>query len=170
MPQPPTVGVCSRCGAEFPYRSSKRFCSPPCRKASSQDEARAKAPANAQHSPGVKREQYRTYELAGRLAETLYSLPPFERLGYLENLIQLARSGGCPRLRGILTNPQLIYPDTSKRFLFPRRRPEAYCTIAQAADRYCKWSQWQAGVASVVRGEVPEPDTGEIVEAESLAA
>lgn len=169
MPQPPTVGVCSRCGTEFPYRSNKKFCSPSCRKASSQEGARAKAPANAKHSRAVKREQYRTYELAGLLADNLYALPPFERLGYLEDLVQQARSGAHPRLRRILTNPQLIRPDPNKRFLFPRRCP-AYCTIAQAANRYCMWSPWQAGVASVVRGKVPEPDTGEIVEVESLAA
>lgn len=169
MPQPPTVGACFRCGAEFPYRSNKRFCSPPCRKASAQDEARAKTPANAQHSLAVKREQCRTYELAALLADNLYALSPFERLGYLEGLVQHARSGSHPRLRRILTNPQLIYPDPNKRFLFPRRCP-AYCTIAQAADQYCKWSPWQAGVAAVVRGEVPKPDTGEIVETENLTA
>jgi len=166
MPTPPAVGVCLRCGVEFPFRSNRKFCSTRCRKASSQQTARAKTPANARNSPTVKREQYETYELARLLADNLYALPPFERLGYLEELIQQARSGRHPRLRRILTNPELIFPDRNKHFLFPRGWPVTYCTIAQAAERYCRWSPWRAGVASVVRGEVPEPDTGEIVEGE----
>ncbi|WP_234702878.1 hypothetical protein, partial [Thalassobacter stenotrophicus] len=101
--------------------------------------------------------------------ETLYSMPPAQRLGYIEEIIQLARSGECPRVRQILTMPALIRPNPDKKYLF-LRGCKSYCTISQAADRYCRSSPWNAGVAAVVRGEVPDPPTGEIVEEVAEAA
>ena len=59
--------------------------------------------------------------------------------------------------------PALIRPNPNDRHLFYRGCP-SYCTISQAADRYCRRSPWNAGIAAVVRGEVPEPPTGEITE------
>lgn len=153
--------TCAECGKAFPYRSNKRFCSPTCRKAQSQKRQRKANPVNAQNCRTTRREQHEVYELADRLAETLYSLPPAERLGYMEELVQLARSGAQPKLRKIMTNPMLIYPDLQDKKLFWRGET-VYCTIAQAADRYCRQSSWQASVSKVVRGQVPEPPTGEV--------
>ncbi|WP_073257439.1 hypothetical protein [Shimia gijangensis] len=103
------------------------------------------------------------------MAETLYTMPPGQRLGYIEEIIQLARSGQCPRIRKILTMPALIRPDPTKKHLFYQGR-KSYCTISQAANRYCRASPWDAGIADVVRGKVPEPPTGEVDEALDLVA
>jgi len=116
---------------------------------------------NAANSPAEKRKQHEVFELASRMAETLYSMPPAQRLGHIEEIVQLARSGGCSRVRQILTMPALIRPHPDKHHLFPRGC-RSYCTISQAADRYCRISPWNAGVADVVRGKVPEPPTGEV--------
>ena len=153
--------TCPQCGTEFPCRSNKKFCSASCRKASSQQDRRQKQPANAANSRSIRREQSEVFDLALRLAKTLYSMSPFERLGYLEGIVQLARSGKCPQVRRILTMPALIRPDPSKKHLF-YRRCRSYSTISQAADHYCRSSPWNADVAAVVRGEVPEPPSGEI--------
>lgn len=169
MPSHNRQSTCAECGTAFPYRSNKRFCSSSCRKAESQRRRRKVNPVNAKNGPATRREQHEVYELAGRLAETLYSMPPAERLGYMEELVQLARSGDCPKLRKILTNPAFIRPNPQDEHLFWRGSP-AYCTIAQAADRYCRNSPWQASVAKVVRGQVPEPPTGEVHDALAAAA
>jgi len=120
---------------------------------------------NAANSPTTKRQQAEDFDLALRLAETLYARTlPIERLGFMEALVQIARSGQSPQMRRILTNPSLIYPDPSKAYLFHRRAPRSYCTISQAANRYCRASAWQAGVADVVRGDVSVPETGEVTD------
>ena len=103
------------------------------------------------------------------MAETLYRMPPDQRLGYIEEIVQLARSGNCPQLRKILTMPALIRPDPEKTHLF-FRGSRTYCTISQAADRYCRFSPWKAGVTDVVRGNVPDPPTGEITDEVAAAA
>lgn len=96
------------------------------------------------------------------MAETLYSMSPYERLGHIEEVVQLARTGKYPLLRRVLTNPAFIRPNPADRHLF-HRGCRNFCTISQAADRYCRSSPWNAGVAEVVRGEVPEPPTGEVI-------
>jgi hypothetical protein len=161
--------ICPQCGASFELRSNKRFCSPTCRKLYSQQQARSERPANASSSPSIRREQGELFDLAMRMAERLYTLPPGERLGYLKDVVDLARSGRCPKLRKILTFPNLLYPDRENKGLFWRRSPSTYCTISQAADRYC-WKFWGAGVADVVKGIAPEPPTGEVLDAYLLAA
>ncbi|SHK68958.1 hypothetical protein SAMN05444000_1721 [Shimia gijangensis] len=169
MPPRTRQSTCPECGTAFPYRSGKRFCSSSCRKAESQKRLRKANPVNAQSCPATRREQHEIYELAARMAETLYTMPPGQRLGYIEEIIQLARSGQCPRIRKILTMPALIRPDPTKKHLFYQGR-KSYCTISQAANRYCRASPWDAGIADVVRGKVPEPPTGEVDEALDLVA
>lgn len=152
---------CPQCGALFPFRSNKLFCSPTCRKLYSQQKARSDSPANATNSRSVRRDQAELFDLAMRMAERLYSLPPMERLGYLKDVVDIARSGRSPKVRKILTYPVFLRPDRNKERLFWRRSPSVYCTISQAADRYCR-KFWSAGVVDVVRGLVPEPPTGEL--------
>ena len=159
---PPSHTLCPSCGILFPYRSNKTFCSPNCRKAHSKREARREKPANALSSRYKARHQYEKYDLAMRMAERLYTMPPGERLGYLETVIQLARGGHSPLVRDILTTPQLLKPNPDHRYLFWRKAPQSYCTITQAANRYCLWSPWAAPVFHVVTGKVPEPPTGEV--------
>ena len=169
MSSTPSFSTCPECGIDFPYRSNKTFCSPRCRKASSQRERRRREPANAANSLSVRREQHEVFELASRMAETLYTMPLGQRLGYIEEIVQLARSGDYPRVRQILTMPKLIYPNPQEKHLF-LRGDRSYCTISQAADRYCRSSPWNAGVADVVRGKVPDPPTGEVTEEAAAAA
>ncbi|WP_353338327.1 hypothetical protein, partial [Pseudooceanicola nitratireducens] len=126
MPTKTPNTICPECGTPFPYRSNKRFCSSKCRKAESRKAQRADQPVNATNRPSVRREQHEVFELAQRLAENLYSLPPSERLGYIEHLVQLARSGDCPTLRKIMTNPKFIYPNPESRHLF-WRGSSVYC-------------------------------------------
>lgn len=160
----PAEGVCAHCGACFAYRPSKRHCSPACRKAASQKAKRRVSPVNADRSNEERWRQHRDFELADRLAEMLYTLPTAgERLQFVSDVVNLARSGECARLRRILTLPMLIRPDPNKRWLFWRRDPN-YCTFPQAADRFCRASAWRASVVDVVRCNVPEPETGEVVE------
>ena len=157
--------LCPQCGESFPYRSNKRFCSPRCRKTHATKRYRVAYPRNATNSPSEKRQQAEDFDLALRLAESLYArTTPINRLGFMEALIQIARNGESPQLRRILTNPDLIFPDPTKKYLFHRRAPAVFYTISQAANRYCLRSSWGASVVDVVRGNVPEPETGEITE------
>jgi hypothetical protein len=97
------------------------------------------------------------------MAETLYTMGPFDRLGYLEEVVQLARTGQSSKIRKILTSPTSLLPNPTKKHLFYRGM-RSFSTISQAADRYCRMSPWNAGVVQVVRGEVPDPPTGEVIE------
>lgn len=117
---------------------------------------------NAASRPTVKRQQAEDYDLMKRLGERFYlQTPPAQRLGFVERHIQLARSGQCPQLRRILTNPTFIRPDKEELGLFTRRSSSAYMTFPQAAHAYCKHSAWKSNVQDVVRGVTPEPPTGE---------
>lgn len=170
MPTAKDTAICPECEGEFPFRSNKRFCSSKCRKAHAQKKDREANPINAANSWAEKREQKEDFDLAMRMAEALYTLPPTDRFGYIEEVIQRARSGKSGRLRRILTNPDLIWPNPAKQYLFFRRAPRSYCTISQAADRYCRHSPWRAGVQEVVRGDAPEPETGQVLEPRTMAA
>lgn len=155
------TSICPQCKTTFRFRSNKKFCSATCRKLNAQQKKRTECPVNATHSPETRRDQSLTFDLAMRLAERLYTLPPSQRLGYLQTLIEEARSGASPTLRRVLTMPKLLRANCEDRHLFWRRSPQSYITITQAADRYCR-KFWGAGVGAVVDGEVPEPVTGEV--------
>ena len=151
--------ICLLCGAKLAGRSHKKFCSSKCRKQNYQQNDRAIHKLNAASSPTTKRQQLELFDLAMRLAESLYTLPPSCRLGYLEDLIQSARSGENPNLRRILTMPQLLNPKSDEPFKFWRRCPISYFTISQAADKYCM-RYWKRGVIFVIRNPTYFPDTG----------
>lgn len=165
---PPSTLICPVCGQDFAYRKGKTYCSATCRKANHQKKDRQQTPANAANRRDIRIDQAQVFELAMRLAETLYTMPPGERLGYMEYLVQLARSGDQPRLRKILTMPKLVKPDPSDEHLFWRGE-RVYCTISQAANRYCL-RFWGASVQDVVRGIAPEPPTGEVETTKEAAA
>ncbi len=159
----PSHTLCLACGSLFKFRKSKKYCSARCRKAESKRRERQHTPSNAKSSYDKARQQEEKFELALRMSERLYTLPPEERLGYIERIIQLARNGDSPIIRDILTTPKLLKPNPEERWLFYRKRPSVYCTIAQAANRYTLSSPWRSSVDRVVKGLVPDPATGEVL-------
>jgi hypothetical protein len=154
------IKKCKMCNKSFAaQRSTKMFCSATCRNSQYQQKDRKVHLRNSLKSPTKLRENTELYDLSNRLAETLYTLAPGKRLGNLSDLIRHARS--MPgRLRQVLANKTLIYPDRNCRNLFYRRQPSQFITIWQACDRYC-WSFWGYCVKAVVLGLAPEPPTGE---------
>lgn len=157
-----TPSICPTCNAQFVAgRSNQKYCSGNCRKNRYQKEYRSKNPQNSQHSPTVKRDNMEIIDTAMRLTEMLYTMKPDQRLGFVKEIIDAARSGNA-RLRKILTNEYLLAAGLDKKRLFWRgcwNSPN----ITKVANKYCR-KFWNAGVIDVVRGEAPEPPTGECIE------
>ena len=79
----------------------------------------------------------------------------------MQGLIAEARAGNT-KLREVLTNQKLLRPNPiEEKHLFHRSEP-TFCTIAQAAQYYCK-RYWKANVAEVAYNRVEEPETGEVI-------
>lgn len=95
-------GLCLRCGSSFFYRSNKKFCTANCRKRYSEHKANSKC------SIKKRTENERLFERASRLGEEYYKVPPQERLGFLKDIIDLARSGQDQHLRLVLSNLVLL--------------------------------------------------------------
>jgi hypothetical protein len=150
---------CLNCNCAFASRrSDQKYCNANCRKAHWQKTIRAIAPINSQSSLSKRRSNLEFFDKSLRLAEELYTLPPQQRLGFMQHLIRDARSGNS-QLRNILLNKYLLYAE--ERWLFHRRCPESYRTITQGADIYCR-SFWGDSVRNVVMGVAEEPETGEV--------
>ena len=150
-------GVCLHCGHTFKYRSNKKFCSDNCRKRNNE------GTNNSFLRKTKRRDNAMLFDRAMRLAEGLYTLPPIQRLGFVKDLIDVARQGEDAQLRDILSNYRLLRanPKTETHFFY--RGSRDYRTIAQVASNYCK-RYWLAEVKDVVYNRVPEPPTGEVVE------
>ena len=100
------------------------------------------------------------FDKARRIGDMLYDLPPFERLGFMKDMIDEARAGNT-QLRELLSNYKLRHPNpVDEAWMFPRGN-RGYCTLAQAADRYC-WRFWGTHVTDVVYCRCEEPDDGEL--------
>ena len=95
------------------------------------------------------------------MADRLYDLPPFERLGHMKALIDEAREGNT-KLRNLLSNYYLRHPNKSDEWLYARGSRK-YMTIAQAANAYC-WKFWGIHVTAVVYDRCDEPETGEVLQ------
>lgn len=152
---------CPNCHKHFTKRrSDTRFCSPKCRKNLSQKTARKLHPINSKFSPTKSRENYELLGSAAYLAELYYNTPPAQRMDFIKSVVDCARSGNS-RLRSLLTNRRILYPEDGLSSMFYRECPQCYRTIAQIAGSYCKLL-WGAGVKAVVYCEVAEPPTGEV--------
>ena len=90
---------------------------------------------NSQNSRGKARENYELFDTARLMADRLYDLPPFERLGHMKELIDEAR-GGNTKLRNLLSNYYIRHPSKADRWLHARGNRQFF-TIAQAANAYC---------------------------------
>lgn len=163
----PDEATCAHCNKRF--RRSRRdqiHCSSNCRKLHSQKARRQGNSVNSRSSPTKRRRDQEFFDVSLRLGERLYGLPVGERLGFMQTLIEEARSGNTA-LREILSNHYLLKANWEKPYLFHRECPATYFTIAQAADRYCR-KFWRASVRAVVYGRAPEPPTGEVITTENV--
>ena len=89
---------CPRCGTSVSGRPNRVYCSSNCRKRHTEGER------NATFSMAKRRENTELYDRAKRLTEMLYLKPPLERLGFMKDLIDIARAGSDAQLRDILSN------------------------------------------------------------------
>lgn len=148
--------TCPVCSVAFaPARSNQRYCCRACQMNAS------RSPRTSAKSATARRRSAAHYERAMFLAERLYSHPPALRLGFMAEIIEHAREHDA-NLRSLLTDPVLLRASRQDRGLFWRRAPDAYRTIAQAANAYCK-RFWGHSVSDVVNGRVPEPESGEVI-------
>ena len=152
-PNLPTDRKCPRCGTAVSGRPNRVYCSSNCRKRHTEGKR------NAALSMAKRRENTELCDRAKRLTEMLYLKPPLERLGFLKDLIDIARAGQDAQLRDILSNQTLIKVSWQEKQRFLHRNNSDYCTIAQAASNYCK-RFWKANVRDVVYGRASEPPTG----------
>lgn len=155
--------LCKVCQASFKARGGKVYCSKRCSRHALRpiQNSTTLTDEGFPSSPTKKRKNLEFFDTASLLGDRLYSLPPDRRLGYVQELIAEAR-GGNVFLREILSNYKLLHPNpVTDRWMFHRACPE-YCTIAQAANRYCL-KFWGAGVADVVYCRAPEPETGQVI-------
>ena len=144
---------CPRCQEAVHGRSNKIFCSSNCRK-------RYNEPTrNSLFSVSKRRENMELFDRAMRLAECFYTTAPQFRLGFIKDIIDIAREGNDNQLRLILTNYCLLHPNPVQSPHLFFRRNRAYSTIAQVAQRYCKHF-WKKDVKLVVYNKVPYPDDG----------
>jgi hypothetical protein len=144
--------TCPQCLSSFPYRKGKTYCRPTCRVYASRPKQ------NSEFSITKKRQNALFFDKARRIGNMLYDLPPFERLGFMKDMIDEARAGNT-QLRELLSNYKLRHPHpVDEAWMFPRGNRE-YCTLAQAADRYC-WRFWGTHVTDVVYCRCEEPDDG----------
>lgn len=140
-------------------RRDQQYCSPKCRKNSSQRKIRAKTPVNSSESMQKRRDNLVLIDKSVRILEMLYEIPSDQRLGFMKDLIDDARTGNR-QLANILCNKFLLRASRGDSKLFKRKFGSCY-TISQAAELYCQ-RYWMADVSSVVRNRVPDPATGEV--------
>jgi len=149
------LATCLHCHCEMSYRANKKYCSDQCRQYGNRSKQ------NSQSSPAKARQNYELFDTARLMADRLYDLPPFERLGHMKALIDEAR-GGNTQLRELLSNFRLRNPSNNERWLYARGSRE-YMTIAQAANAYC-YRFWGTHVTNVVYDRCDEPEIGEVLQ------
>lgn len=148
---------CPVCLSTFPAtRPNKVYCSKKCQQNAS------RGPRNRFESLEERKRNQNHYGRARWLAVGLYQTKPEERLGYMKQLVDSARSGDA-QLRNIFTDHKLLHPDNNERWLFYRNCPGQYKTISQAADLYCKKYMYaKGGIREVLRKDYIDPPTGEV--------
>ena len=134
--------MCPRCGTLLAGRPNKIYCTANCRK------GHREGKRNAALSMAKRRENAELYDRAKRLTEMLYLTPSLKRLGFMKDLIDIARAGKDAQLRDILSNQTLIKLSWSDKQKYLHRNSSDYCTTSQAASNYCK-KFWKANVRAV---------------------
>ncbi|WP_157764565.1 hypothetical protein [Rhodobacter sp. CZR27] len=142
-PQEKEKAICGQCSAEFEKRRrNQKFCSDACRKNAHQKRDGKENPRNSLMSPSKRRENELFFDTNRRIAEDIYTRPPCERFDYVAGMIEAARSGHG-KLRALLMNKLLLFPDYDMRGLFHRNCPAAYLTTSQIASVFCGLA-WKA--------------------------
>lgn len=147
--------ICPACKVQFAARrTNQKYCSDNCRKAYYQAKDRAKNPKNSQNSKWVKRANTEFFDRAMRYSEELYSIPPDQRLNFINSLVEQARAGNV-KLRQMLSHKILLNASPEEENYF-WRQCHAYPNIAQVANNYCRKS-WGANVRQVVYCKIDGP-------------
>lgn len=160
----PTQSVCPNCGVLFTFRSNKKFCSSKCRKAHSKLVLREDQTKTINRTlPLERRQNLELKHLNLVLCEKVYTMPPGERVGYVEDVLQVALHSNGGLLRHLLCNKKYQYPNREQTSLFFRRSPISYKTFPQICNHYLLNSPWNCYLSDFLKGEVPEPSTGEVL-------
>ena len=149
-----SLRFCQHCRIPISGRPNKKFCSPNCRKRSSE------GTQNSLESREKKKRNHVLFDSATRLAKIYFQHSPFERLGLMQNYISMARDGNT-KMREMLSNDHLMKPDNDYGNPYKGTRGRSFGSIAAACDRYCRY-YWNASAADVVHNRADEPDDGVI--------
>ncbi|MCR9156646.1 MAG: hypothetical protein NXH80_05325 [Rhodobacteraceae bacterium] len=154
--------VCPNCGDLFEYRSNKKYCKPKCRKAHSKLVLREEQCRTKNNMlPSEVRQNVELWHLNAVLSEKVYTMPPQERMGYVEDILQVALHSKGGLLRALLQNKKYQYPNRNQEKLFFRNSPKSYKTFPQLCNHYLLNSPWNCYLQEFLKGNVPEPSTGE---------
>ena len=160
----PFQSLCPHCGELFGYRSNKTYCSPKCRKSHNKLMLREeKASAKNRMLPSEQRQNTEVFHLNAVLSEKVYTMPPHERMGYVEGVLQVALHPKGGLLRALLQNMKYQYPDPKQEKLFFRNSPKSYKTFPQLCNHYLLNSPWNCYLQDFLKGKVPAPSTGEVL-------
>ena len=160
----PSQSLCPNCGDLYEYRSNKSFCSTKCRKAHHKLGMRDdKAKAVNKTLPSEQRQNLELLHLNFVLCEKVYTMPPEERVGYVESVLQVALYSEGGLLRHLLSNKKYQYPNPNDLRLFFRGAPKSYKTFPQICNHYLLNSPWNCYLSDFLKGTVPEPSTGEVL-------
>ena len=121
------------CKVPIEERRDKKFCSDGCRKRANENKQ------NSYESVEKRNKNYRLFDRASRLMAMCVDHPPFERLGFIEKLIQIARSGEDNELRAVLSNRYLMDGSNDYGNPFLGKRGRSYGSLAAMAERYAQW-------------------------------
>lgn len=148
--------TCPYCRGSFvTTRRNQKFCTPKCRKLSSQREIREKSPINSTNSHQKWRENVEIFDKALRWAEMYYTMPPSDRSAFLDTLLDCA-ANNIPKVRTILGMPKLLRANREEPNLFWRKCPAAHRTISQLVSAHCSerfgisYKTWIKGVQASV--------------------
>lgn len=155
--------LCPHCGELFQFRSNKTFCSQKCRKAHHKMVMRNDTKATKNNMlPSEQRQNLELRHLNLVLSEKVYTMPPSERMGYVEGVLQVARHSEGGLLSALLANKKYQYPDPTDLLMFFRCAPKAYKTFPQLCNHYLLNSPWHCYLEHFLKG-VPDPSTGEVL-------
>lgn len=143
------VRLCKNCDSKMIGRKDRKYCSPNCRKRYSENTQ------NSYSSKSKRDRNYRFFDRCSRLSEFYFSHPPFERLGLMQEWIELARSGKDKPLRDILSN-KFLMSQSDYGNPYSGKRGKYFGNIASECEEYCR-RFWKASAHDVVYNIAVQP-------------